>query len=212
MTNIFIETGAKNNEYIFIESLISYFCQKKNDIDYRIIGVGGKDNLKEFRNLFSDHESATERNTIIFDADVSSSSKKESGGFQNRFSDLRETVDLFKAINPTEIFLFPNNHDDGVFEDLLERIVRDEHRCILDYFKEYEEKLASCTDEYGNCKYNCPDKKAEIYAYASAVKKRSNKEFEAFKRGDWSFCDDRYWDLSCEYMRPLKVFLENLFS
>lgn len=212
MTNIFLETGSANNEYIFIKSLVSFFCGKNLNVDYRIITVGGKDNLHNYKNQFLDHENTSEKNMIIFDADFPLSDKNDNGGFQKRSSFLKSKLASFSTDNPTELFLFPNNHDDGAFENLLENIVQPEHKCIIDFFKEYEENLSSCKDEDGNCKYNCPDQKARVYAYASAVKKRTQKEYDAFKKGDWSFTDEQYWNLNSDYLKPLKNFLQAAFS
>jgi len=212
MTKIFLETSSKNNEFIFIADLIFHFCHKVEGKDYIIITTGGKSKLDSQRNLFFDHEDKSEKNVVIFDADFPLSEKNDNGGYEHRSKFLSEKIKSWNIEIPTEIFLFPNNHDDGIFENLLEKIVQPEHLCILNYFKEYEDKLNSHKDKSGECKYNSPDQKARIYAYASAVKKRSNKEYEFFKRGDWSFLDSRYWDLNCDYMKPLKNFLINIFN
>ena len=210
MTKVFIETGSKNNEYFFIKDLISHYCGKKEGFDYIIITVGGKDNLDSQKNQFFDHEDKTEKNLVIFDADFPSTD--DTGGYENRSSFILKKIREWGAGDKTSLFLFPNNKDNGAFENLLEKIVQPEHNCILEYFKEYEQKLESCKDSEGLCKYNTPDQKARIYAYAVAVKKRSNTENESFKKGNWSFLDSKYWNLESDYIRPLKDFLIKAFE
>lgn len=123
---------------------------------------------------------------------------------------LLESIFILSGMSNPELPLKCNQFRD--FENLLEKIVQPEHNCILEYFKEYEQKLESCKDSEGLCKYNTPDQKARIYAYAVAVKKHSNTENESFKKGCWSFTDSKYWNLESDYIRPLKDFLKKAFE
>ena len=70
-----------------------------------------------------------------------------------------------------DLFLYPNNNDDGIFENLLERIVNVNHKRVIDYFKEYEQKLAVCKNADGSFPYEIPDQKARMYAYISAFRR-----------------------------------------
>lgn len=212
MIHIFLETSKENNEYNFIQSLISNFYNKECNKDYIIITVGGKDKLEKNKNKFFDHDNFSEKNAVIFDADFPLNQRDDNGGFSKRFVYLKEKIQSFDSKNPTDIFLFPNNHDDGTFEHLLEKIVQPEHKCILEFFKNYEDDLNSCKDENGNCKYNAPDQKTKMYSYAAAVKIRTKSEYEDFKKGNWSFLDKKYWNLDSEYLKPLKDFLKSLFE
>lgn len=59
----------------------------------------------------------------------------------------------------------------------------------------------------GDC-YNLPNVKAKIYTYITSFK-RSNKETENVKGGEWDFMNTEYWDLDNEYLVPLKTFLKS---
>lgn len=201
MTKIFLETSSKYaNEYVFIDMLINDILKKDKGL-YEIITVGGKDNLKNYMNKFHEYENDTKNNIVLFDADT----RQNHGGFENR---KKELTKILRCMNVQfELFLFPNNQDDGMFETLLENIVNSKHKRILDCFTCYEK----CLEQYNssNMVYQTPDQKAKIYAYISAFKK-SNKRKENLKnKGQWHFECPEYWDLQNEYLYPLKSFLDN---
>ena len=56
------------------------------------------------------------------------------GGFEKRKEFLLEIKERLSL--DFELFLYPNNQDDGIFENLLERIVNPKHKRIIGYFKE----------------------------------------------------------------------------
>jgi len=203
MTNVFIESGASNsNEYNFLKLLIEQCTGKKEKDDYVLITVGGKDNLEKNKSKFSDHTGDEEKNLVIFDADT----PENNGGFEQRKKDL---TDKLRSMNiQFELFLFPNNKDDGMFEHLLERIINPKHKRILDCFRMYERCLEQYKNDAGICMYQTPDEKARIYAYISAFK-RSNSENERMKNnGFWNFSNPEYWDLQTQYLNPLIDFLQ----
>ncbi len=79
-----------------------------------------------------------------------------------------------------KLFLFPNNNADGIFAN---------------------KSLKKDT-------FISPDEKAKIYSYIFAFK-RSRNEQEIFKRGNWNFLNEVYWNLEPDYLAPLKDFLRS---
>lgn len=210
MTKIFIETSTKNNEYNFIKSIIKFYCNKVENKDYEIILTGGKDKLINFKNQFLDHEDSTEKNLVIFDSDFLRDRQGklvQNGGFIARKQYLESIINTFNSSNKTSLFLFPNNNDDGAFEDLLEKIVVNSHYRIITHYKAYEMNISQYKDSTGNPLYTAPNEKERIYAYASAVKIRNHQEETNFRKGDWNFDDLSIWDLNNNYIVSLKNFL-----
>ncbi len=202
MTHIFIESSSKSsNEYAFIKAVVSRSCKKDLDVHYDIVTVGGKDNRGDnFKNKLEDHDCQNEKNLIIFDADF----KENGGGFKQRFKELE--AEIKRTTKKFELFLFPDNGDDGTFENLLEDIINPAHVCLLDCFEKYENCIKEINDKKG--KYQNPNQKAKMYAYRSMFKE-SNKKNEAFKnKGDWDFSNEEYWNLDSDALNPLKKFLK----
>ncbi len=52
-----------------------------------------------------------------------------------------------------------------------------------------------------------PNLKAKIYTYITSFK-RSKREADEVRSGNWDFLNTEYWDLEHEYLNPLKTFLE----
>lgn len=67
------------------------------------------------------------------------------------------------------IFLFPNNTDDGIFENLLEKLMQ----------KETHEQWLHCYSDYETClgnHYLTPNLKGKLFTYISAQKTLSNTQ------------------------------------
>lgn len=208
MIYIYLETenpsdGKETNEVNFIKILVERFTGKKYEKDFKIIGFGGYNNFEPQANLLKSHEDPVVKNLLIFDADT----KSTGGGFVDRKKYL---LKIKARLNlEFELFLYPNNKDDGIFENLLEMIVNEKHRHVIDYFKEYEQKLSKYNDVDGKCPYEVPDQKARMYAYISAFK-RSRRQKELFKnKKDWDFLNEEYWNLDSKKLKPLKDFICN---
>ena len=203
MNKIFLETSNKNSYECNLIRILLKLLGKEEGQDFEIVCVGGKDNLSKHEVKLAEHESDTEVNLIIFDADTPTTG----GGYKKRAEELKQTLDLLNEnSNRNEIFLFPNNEGDGALEDLLEQIINPEHCCIMEYFDTYEQSLASHKDTDGKDKYQTPDQKARMFAYISAFKKASTQR-EHLKKGDWMFDNPQFWDLNAAALQPLKNFL-----
>ncbi len=131
---------------------------------------------------------------IIFDAD----SLGNNGGYETRKKDIEEVLGENNA--QAELFLFPNNEEDGDFETLLEHLIQKEkHTQMLDCYADYETCL-------GN-DYVHPNLKGKIFTYISAMKISSSKR-RKLGNGEWMFDNAEYWSLESDYLKPLKEFLQ----
>lgn len=210
MIYIYLETDTpsekkETNEANFIKILVEKFAEKKYGKDFKIIGFGGYTNFEPQANILKSQEDDVVKNYLIFDADTDITE----GGFKKRKAYLLEIKQRLNL--DFELFLYPNNRDDGIFENLLERIVNTNHRRVIEYFKEYEQKLAECKNLDGSAPYETPDQKARMYAYISAFK-RSLGQKEKFKnKKDWDFLNPEYWNLDSDELKPLVDFVKNMF-
>lgn len=192
MTRIFIEAKhEKTSESVFIHTLLKYIG--KDSKSFEVIHVDGKDNLKNNKVKFQENTLTGGRNLVVFDADT-----PESGwGYEATKKRILSTFSDDVKID--DMFLYPNNQDDGVFENLLERLMQKEkHSRFFDCFTDYENCLG---DEYVS-----PDLKGKLHTYMSAQKSLSNKERKNLGSGQWLFDDERFWNLDSEDLKPLREF------
>jgi hypothetical protein len=105
-----------------------------------------------------------------------------------------------------DLFLMPNNQEEGDFEMLLEAIINQDHRKIIDCHISFED----CIKE--NKDYLTPNRKARIYSYITSFK-RTQKENEDFKnKGNWFFENQEYWNFGANELDHLKIFLRQCFQ
>lgn len=205
--HIFIETsvssskrkaGLYTNEYNFVEQYLHFIFPNIGEADYDITDAGGKDKLCMFDNAMKQNTEDGDVNLVIFDCDDPSTG----GGFESRYNE----ISSLKAELGVDfsLFLFPNNKDNGAFEDLLLNIVNPKHQGILKCFEGYEMCLRG-HDPKGEM-HETPNRKAKIYSYITTFK-HSRKQRERIKSGDWDFCNAEYWSLDTPYLEPLKMFL-----
>ena len=198
MTRIYLETGSrKTAEYVFIRTLLKdvlNFDNSKHAVEIEC--VGGKDNLPNVFNKMKDTTLSEDgTNLIIFDAD--SQEKKKDGGSIERKKYLRQLL-ISNGVQ-AEIFLYPNDKDDGDVETLLERMMR----------KDLHDKFFDCYNDYETClgdDYVRPDLKTRLFAYIRAQKGLSSKQRKHIGDGEWLFTDDNYWDMDSKDLEPLKTF------
>lgn len=210
MIKIFIESGENQairngkkttNEQNFVEEFIAYhFPTLQKGIDFEVRGIGGKDQLANFVLPFKDNAIAGGKNLLIFDADTISNQ----GGYTVRSNDIFTQKQALGI--DFELFLWPNNHDDGDFESLLLQMINPAHQCLLDCFEGFE-KCVGGNDPNGII-YKTPDRKSAIYTYINSFIKSQSEE-KKMKSGYWFFNDPRYWDLNADAGKPLLEFLRN---
>ncbi|MUU75476.1 hypothetical protein F7228_00700, partial [Helicobacter pylori] len=93
---------------------------------FDIIHVEGKDKLfsdefcKRIENILKNKNQEYRQVCIIFDADIKKENQESDAGFDNKLKHIREEFQEKGTDFPKEqIFLFPNNQDDGDSETLL---------------------------------------------------------------------------------------------
>ncbi|QQX47766.1 DUF3226 domain-containing protein [Helicobacter pylori] len=141
----------------------------KNEDHFDIIHVEGKDKLfsdefrKRIENILKNKDQKYRQVCIIFDADIKKENQESNAGFDNKLKYIREKFKEKGIDFPKEqIFLFPNNQDDGDLEDLLLKIAK-------------REEFINCFESYLDClkkqEYYKPIKnirKNKWYAYLEA--------------------------------------------
>ena len=193
MTYIFLETGKPaTSEAVFITTLIENlgYNISSNKVEF----VNGYKNLVNVIPTIKARCAEGGKVVIIFDAD----SLGNNGGYETRKKEIEEVLGENNA--QAELFLFPNNEEDGDFETLLEHLIQKEkHTQMLDCYADYETCL-------GN-DYVHPNLKGKIFTYISAMKMSSSKR-RKLGNGEWMFDNAEYWDLNSDYLKPLKEFLQ----
>lgn len=193
MTYIFLETGKPaTSEAVFIKTLIENlgYNISSNKVEF----VNGYKNLVNVIPTIKARCAEGGKVVIIFDAD----SLGNNGGYETRKKEIEEVLGENNA--QAELFLFPNNEEDGDFETLLEHLMqKTKHAKMLDCYADYEECL-------GN-DYVHPNLKGKIFTYISAMKMSSSKR-RKLGNGEWMFDNAEYWSLESDYLKPLKAFLQ----
>ena len=149
--------------------------------DFNLKEIKGKDNLAGVKNDIEEHLHTGSKVLIIFDAN---------SNYQQTLSGIKNILDR----SDDNIFLFPNNRDNGNIEDLLLKIIKSHHEGIFECFEAYKRCLGDKSRQY-----KTPDKKAKIFAYKEALHlDKSKKPFSP-----------QYWDFENGALQALKDFLAN---
>lgn len=179
MTQIFIEARyEKTSEYVFLNTIIKDLGFSEEQ--YKIICVGGNSNLVKAANKFKENTIEGGKNLIIFDADTPATGYGFSATLQRINQELQSN-----GMQADGIFLFPNNADDGIFENLLEKLMQ----------KETHEQWLHCYSDYETClgtHYLTPNLKGKLFTYISAQKTLSNTQRNKLGSGQWLFNDAQY--------------------
>jgi hypothetical protein len=190
---------TEGKDEIFIRDYLTYLFGDKWKSKAEIRHVGGWNNLSKITNELEKTTSAGFKNFVIFDADT----VMNNGGFAKRKEDI-EKIKTQEIV--FELFLFPNNQLDGDFENLLEKIINQEHEGLLDCFSKYERCISQYKDSNSNQLYITPARKARMYSYIDAFPK-SKSQKEEFKNGNYFFLNPEYWNLNHSFLDTLKEFL-----
>ncbi|GAA7623463.1 hypothetical protein HpMMM27_00850 [Helicobacter pylori] len=184
---------------------------------FDIIYVEGKDKLfsdefcKRIENILKNKNQEYKQVCIIFDADKKESQESDAG-FDNKLEHIREKFKEKGIDFPREqIFLFPNNQDDGDLEDLLLEIAN--HKEFINCFESY----LDCIKKKEHYKPIKNIGKNMLYAYLEAlgleylytkkniftegkVKNEYKEDYERLKKEAINF--------ESAILNPLKNFLE----
>ncbi|PDX15789.1 hypothetical protein BB411_00250 [Helicobacter pylori] len=183
---------------------------------FDIIHVESKDKLfsdefcKRIENILKNKNQEYRQVCIIFDADIKKENQERDAGFDNKLKHIREKFKEKGTDFPKEqIFLFPNNQDDGDLETLLLEIAK--HDEFLKCFEGYLECIKS-KEHYKPIKNI---RKSKWYAYLEAlglenltkidifdsegkIKEKHKEEYEKLKE---------VIDFNSKSLIPLKNFL-----
>lgn len=183
------ETSLKNKDKIII----------KNE-KIEIIPIDGCKKIKQdiFKDLFINNSDIGGKNILIFDADFTN--VNGNNGFVNCSRMVEELKNHPEKPIIFEHYLWPNNQDDGLFEDLLIKIIPDKHLPVIKCISSHQECLSSLHD----LNINVPGIKEKISYYLYMF----NQDSKASKRR----FNNEYWCLDinkCEELLNLKKFLTN---
>lgn len=172
-----------NQDKHFINLYLKYL--EKNNI--KIVISGGNKGLS---NVKVDLGRAN-KIKIIFDAD---------NNFDETKKNIEKQLNELKIDSKYEIFLLPNDKDNGTLEDLLKEIAK--VKCILHCFDCYFKCIEKLQEKNPN--FKLPNKKDKIYAYFETFGYKPNKldKLEPEKL-------EEVLDFNSSYLEPLKNFLEN---
>ncbi|EKQ72833.1 DUF3226 domain-containing protein [Helicobacter pylori] len=197
---------------------------------FDIIHVEGKDKLfsdefcKRIENILKNKNQEYRQVCIIFDADIKEENQESDAGFDNKLKHIREKFKEKGTDFPKEqIFLFPNNQDDGDLETpLLEIAKHDEFlKCFEGYLeciksKEHYKPIKNIRknmlyaylelfelEKFLQYKWDTNNKKEEniIIDDKGKIKEKHKEEYEKLKEAI---------DFSSNSLIPLKNFLEQL--
>ncbi|WQZ69687.1 hypothetical protein KVJ63_03825 [Helicobacter pylori] len=184
---------------------------------FDIIHVEGKDQLfsdglcKNIKSILNNEDHRYKQVCIIFDADIKKENQESDAGFDNKLKHIREKFKEKGTDFPKEqIFLFPNNQDDGDLETLLSEIAK------YDEFLKYFEGYLECIKSKEHYKPIKKIRKNMLYAYLEAlglenltkidifdsegkIKEKHKEEYEKLKE---------VIDFNSKSLIPLKNFLE----
>ncbi|WRA35243.1 hypothetical protein KVJ83_01825 [Helicobacter pylori] len=183
---------------------------------FDIIHVEGKDQLfsdglcKNIKSILNNEDHRYKQVCIIFDADIKKENQESDAGFDNKLKHIREKFKEKGTDFPKEqIFLFPNNQDDGDLETLLSEIAK------YDEFLKYFEGYLECIKSKEHYKPIKKIRKNMLYAYLEAlglenltkidifdsegkIKEKHQEEYEKLKE---------VIDFNSKSLIPLKNFL-----
>lgn len=215
MTHIYIE--AKNNhqtEYFFLKAIISEcFPEKKEGSEFKFYFLDGVDNLfsEKTSNIQTIQKAQAEGTKVIVIADADTIEK--GWGYEKRKKQIEGGM---KNHNISfSYFIYPNNQDDGIVENLMESTaIHASNKKFFVCYSAYEVCLQREKDDNGERKYNVPDLKGKVYAYAEAQTRYDSEKRQRIplikksEKNDWSFNNKDFWNLEVEALNPLKDFLK----
>lgn len=205
MVKIFLETATdKTPEYYFYKTFLRHLGI--SDDKFELICVGGKDNLFKNKNIMEINTLEGGTNLVIFDADT----EGNRGGYTKRYEEIMNNP-IAKDLS-FDLFLMPDNGEDGDFETMIEAIARkDLNSPFFSCYESYERCVERHKDSDGNQMYYAPNRKGKLHTYITSMR-MSKTLLNKVKGGDWLFDNSKYWDIDSTILEPLKVFLLKNFD
>ncbi|MEI0604731.1 DUF3226 domain-containing protein [Brachyspira alvinipulli] len=175
----------------FLEDYIKHNYNNFNENIKIEINNGNSFNEKKIINI-KKYIDDNHKLIVIFDAD---------NDIQNSIDNIKNNLTNYN-LHDEDIFLFPNNKDNGNLENILINIaVRKE---IMYCFDNY----TKCIESLNNT--NTPVNKSKVYAYLESiiVYNENEKEIKEDKR---DYTNNEIWNIDSDYLIPLKTFLDKYF-
>lgn len=140
-------------------------------------------------------------NLLIFDADAD-------------FSDRIKELETWRDDNnlDLDIFLWPNNSENGDFEKTLENIINPNNVPIFDCWDDYENCLKSKLIKGRSNPLTIPAKKTKIYGYLEALLGDSKSQKKLIKEENRDYKNFDFWNLDSDYLIPFRTYLDNYFN
>lgn len=205
MVNIFIEAKDKKTpESEFLKAVLNKIGASPDK--YNIIPTNGYKNLMDSVdasniNAMRANTDAGGLNLVVFDADTN----KNDGGYDKRCESLLVRRDELKLT--FDLFLWPDNKNDGDVEVLMESIARkDLYPEIFNCFEKYEHCISQRRNEKGEPYYVTPNRKNKLHTYFTSLP-LSNSKKRKTGSGTWLWDDANIWDLNADSLNPIKEFL-----
>lgn len=207
MVKIYIEgKNKKVPESEFLRAILDHIGVPATS--YELVYTNGYTSLMDASNgvnvaVMRANTDADGKNLVIFDADTASNN----GGFSIRQNEL---LMKGKALGlDFDLFLWPDNSDDGDVEVLMESIARkDLYPEFFDCFGKYEHCISQRKNEKGDPFYTSPNRKGKLHTYFNSLP-ISNTKKSKFGNGAWCWRDPEIWNLDAESLKPIKEFLSN---
>ena len=198
--NIFVEGVA--DERFFKQYIHHVFGEKVPD--EQIVVLKGWDRLKTEASATRMRSMSANGgiNLVIVDADKD---------FQTR----KDEIAKWQQENEVEfeLFLLPNNQNNGALEDMLENIINPNNRPIFDCWENYEKELVTLNIPGRTPPpLTTPAKKTKIYGYLEALLGETKSQKDLIKEANRNYENTQHWNLDAEYLRLLKEFLEDKIS
>ncbi len=197
--SIFVEGDADKR---LLEQLLDYL--NLSDSQGKVIKTNGYTNLlsEKTEGLYLNEMLRTSANDgvnlVIFDADTD---------FKKRESELLEWKEKHRV--NFELFLFPNNEEQGELEDLLERIINPENQPVINCWANFEEALKAIKLPWkGEKGLTIPAKKTKIYAYLEVLLGTSRTEKDKIKEKNRDYRNSNHWNLKAPALTGLIDFLQ----
>ncbi|GAA7325684.1 hypothetical protein MLS218_00860 [Helicobacter pylori] len=167
---ILIYTEGKSDRNFLGQYLNFLKCEDRFDI----FDIEGKDKLiscefpEKIKKILKNKHQTYKQVCIIFDADKKESQESDAG-FDNKLEHICEKLKEKGIDFPREqIFLFPNNQDDGDLETLLLKIAK--HDKLIKCFEKYLKCIeCKCIGIKEHCKPIKKIRKNMLYAYLEAL-------------------------------------------
>ncbi len=209
MTYILVE-GLEDK--IFINYILTNILKVSDDLFK--IEHNGKDNNSGSHGIIQSRLESIEKSIlnnqnviIINDADNSYVSRKKE--LENKINtDLVPNIKARlngKALTNIriEIFLYPNNKDSGIFEDMLLECIPKGNK-IPNCFDSFVECLSNIKDEYN---LKLPVIKTKIYSYVDV--QNNDTTYKRDKDGSYFYRKTGLWDFNSKAIQPLLDFLSS---